>query len=152
MNDAARRAQQTQIALDYQHGVDRGRQTRDGVVVTPVEIVDFQVRSTLHQLQAQHGPDVDWSHPDIRITDPFGGTGIYLARLLQTCGLTIPQIDDLYHHRMQLIEIDPMAAAIADRNLRCVFEDLAGYPPRASIVRCEDTFAIDDDNFWRKAS
>lgn len=152
MIDSLRREHQVQIALDYQNGTDRGRQAHDGVVVTPVEIVDFQIRSALHQLQEKHGPDMGWDHPDIRITDPFGGTGIYLARLLQTCGLSTTQLDDLYHHRMQLIEIDPVAAEIADKNLRAVFEELTGYHARASIVRCEDTFTIDDEHFWKGLS
>lgn len=139
-------AEQTRIARQYQADVEKRRGERDGVVVTPVEVVDFQVRAVVDQLAAQSYALTD---PEVQITDPFAGTGIYLARLMQLSGLTPDELDDLYHHRMQAIEIDPDAAAIADTNLRTVFEELAGTPARHSIVRNEDTFTITDDTFWK---
>lgn len=146
MSTDAAAAEQTRIARAYQAAVEKRRGQSDGVVVTPVEIVDFQVRAAIDTLAAQ---GVTLADPRVRITDPFTGTGIYLARLMQLSGLTADELDDLYHHRMQGIEIDAEAATIADRNVRTVFERLAERPARYSIIRCEDAFAITDTNFWK---
>lgn len=135
-------AAQQRLAEDYQQGTDTMRGQRDGVVVTPVEVVDFQVRAVIRQLEAQGYSLAD---PEVRITDPFGGTGIYLARLMQLSGLTPDQLDDLYHHRMIMVEIDPEACAIADNNLRTVYQQETGRTARHSIVHNLDTFTLGDE-------
>lgn len=136
--------EQTRIAQKYQADTDKRRGERHGVVVTPVEIVDFQVRAVIDTL-AQKG--ISLANPLVRVTDPFGGTGIYAARLMQLCGLTNGGLDHLYHHRLWVNEIDENAAAIADKNLRTVFEQITGRPARKSVVTCLDTFTLDKD-FW----
>ncbi|MDK8898138.1 hypothetical protein QP999_09345 [Corynebacterium sp. MSK004] len=142
MTDDPRAAVQQRIANDYQRDTDTMRGQRDGVVVTPVEIVDFQVRAVIHQLAAQGYTLAD---PEVRITDPFGGTGIYLARLMQLAGLSPDQLDDLYHHRMLMVEIDPEACTIADKNLRAVYQQETGREARHSIVHNLDTFTLGDE-------
>lgn len=142
MTDDPRAAVQRRIASDYQQGTDTMRGQRDGVVVTPVEIVDFQVRTVIDQLAAQGYSLAD---PEVRIADPFGGTGIYLARLMQLSGLNSDQLDDLYHHRMLMVEIDPEACAIADKNLRTVYRQETGRTARHSIVHNLDTFTLGDE-------
>ncbi len=129
-------AEQTQIALAYQHSADAKRKKHDGVVVTPVEIVDFQIRSVLHLLAEQgREPDdhVEW-------LDPFGGTGIYTARLLQ--------IVDLPPHRKRalaancvVIEIDPAAAQVAANNLARVHLQETGEPGEVRVI-CIDTLTL----------
>ncbi|OFK68830.1 hypothetical protein HMPREF2806_05835 [Corynebacterium sp. HMSC076G08] len=143
MHDS-RAAVQQRIANDYQQGTDTKRGQRDGVVVTPVEIVDFQVRAVIHQLAAQGYSLAD---PEVRITDPFGGTGIYLARIMQLSGLNPDQLDDLYHNRMRHIELDEDACRIADENLRTVYQQETGRTARHSIVLNRDTFNIDQEEF-----
>lgn len=134
---------QTKLAQNYEHTTSTRRGQRDGVVVTPTEIVDYQIRSVKHNLQQQGASLAD---PRVRILDPFGGTGIYLARLMQLSELTPDQLDDLYHNRMLMIELDPEACRIADRNLQAVFQEETGRPARKSIVHNKDTFTI--DNPW----
>lgn len=72
----------------------------------------------------------------------IGGTGIYCARIMQLSGLTPDELDDLYHYRLRMIEIDPIACQIADANLKTVFEEETGRLPRRSIVICTNTFTI----------
>lgn len=134
---------QRKLALHYQQITNKKRGQRDGVVVTPVEIVDYQIRGVKHCLEQQNATLAD---PRVRILDPFGGTGIYLARLMQLSELTPDQLDDLYHNRMLMIELDPEACRIADQNLRTVFQEETGRPARKSIVHNADTFTI--DNPW----
>ena len=136
--------EQTRIAQKYQADTEKRRGQRDGVVVTPVEIVDFQIRAVMDTL-AQQG--LSLVNPQVRLIDPFGGTGIYAARLMQLCGLEPGELDDLYHKRLWVNEIDQAAAAIADINLRTVFQQLTGRPARKSVVTCLDTFTLDKD-FW----
>lgn len=99
-------------------------------------------RAVIHQLAAQGYSLAD---PEVRIADPFGGTGIYLARLMQLAGLNPDQLDDLYHHRMLMVEIDPEACAIADKNLRTVYRQETGRAARHSIVHNLDTFTLGDE-------
>lgn len=136
--------EQTRIAQRYQADTDKQRGDRDGVVVTPVEIVDFQVRAVMDSL-AQQG--LSLTNPQVRLIDPFGGTGIYAARLMQLCGLEPGEIDDLYHERMWVNEIDQEAANIADGNLRTVFQQVTGRPARKSVVTCLDTFTL-KEGYW----
>lgn len=79
--------EQTHLARLYQNTADKLRAQRDGVVVTPVEVVDFQIRAIKTAL---HTMGKTLADPEVRVIDPFGGTGIYAARLLQTSGLTPP--------------------------------------------------------------
>lgn len=142
--------EQYQIAYGYQLSTLADRQQRDGVIVTPVEIVDFINRAMTDTLHALHG--VDLTDPQVRVIDPFGGTGIFTARLLQTCGLSPHQIDELYHHRLLVIEIDPAAAQTAQSNLCDVFRRLVGHTPRKRVVHCADTFTLGDDDIERMIS
>lgn len=141
-NDEEKRAEQTQIAQKYQKATEKRRGERDGVVVTPVEIVDFQVRAVFDQLHTQN---VSLAHPDVHVTDPFAGTGIYLARLMQLCTLAPDDLDDLYHHRMLAIELDQDAALIAAFNLANVFFEETGRPARDTPVICTDTFQLTEE-------
>ena len=138
--------EQWQIALDYQAGTDRGRQKRDGVVVTPVEVVDYIIRSAIDSL-ADRGATL--TDPRVKITDPFGGTGVFLARLFQLSGLTGPALDDLVG-RCEMIDIDPDACKIARENLGQVIRDLGG--SAVPLIMTADTFMLDPVNLQRLAS
>ncbi|WP_285275273.1 hypothetical protein [Halopseudomonas bauzanensis] len=137
-SDAEKAAEQYRIAAGYQGVADQDarRQDRDGVVVTPVEIVDFQIRSVLDSVQ-QMGREPD---EGIEWLDPFGGSGIYTARLLQ--------LVDLPPHRKQtlaencvVIELDPTAAQIAANNLAAVYHEEIGAPGCVRVI-CADTFTL----------
>ena len=95
-------------------------------MVTPVEIVDFQIRALADVLKRR---GMSFADQRVQVTDPFGGTGIYLARLMQISGLTPDELDDLYHNRMTMIEIDKTACQMADANLRQVFYEETGRRP-----------------------
>ncbi len=52
-----------------------------GIVYTPMEIVDFMVRSAAAICQKEFGRSI--SSKDVNVIDPFAGTGTFLARLLE---------------------------------------------------------------------
>ena len=53
-----------------------------GIVYTPVEIVDFIIRSVQHLLRREF--DASLSDEGVHILDPFVGTGTFITRLLQS--------------------------------------------------------------------
>lgn len=139
-SDAEKRAEQTRIAAGYQHDADRRRRQRDGVVVTPVEVVDFQIRSLIQTLKTQHGIDPD---EGVEWLDPFGGTGIYIARLLQLAPLSPGRKAVLASHCV-VIEIDPRAAQICANNLAVVYREETGRDGHVRVI-CTDTFRLPPD-------
>ncbi|MBR1860097.1 MAG: DEAD/DEAH box helicase [Selenomonadaceae bacterium] len=55
---------------------------KTGVIDTPLEIVDFVLQSVNDILKREF--DCSLSTSDVKILDPFSGTGIFLARLIQS--------------------------------------------------------------------
>ena len=55
---------------------------RLGIVYTPVEIVNFIIRSVEDLLQKEFGASL--SDEGVHILDPFTGTGTFIAQLLQS--------------------------------------------------------------------
>lgn len=139
MDDAQKIAGQTRVALAYQNvaNADARRQSRDGVVVTPVEVVDFQIRSAIEILKDRYDRDPD---EGIEWLDPFGGTGIYTARLLQIAQLPPHRKRTLASHCI-VLEIDPTAAQFAADNLAEVYRQEIGEPGAIRVV-CADTFGL----------
>ncbi|MEI6412346.1 MAG: DEAD/DEAH box helicase family protein, partial [Bacteroidota bacterium] len=94
-----------------------------GIVYTPVEVVDFIIRSTDALLKKEFGRSI--SDENIHILDPFTGTGTFITRLLQS-GLIRP--DDLrrkYAHELHANEIVLLAYYIAAINIENAYHDLA---------------------------
>lgn len=120
-----------------------------GIVYTPVEIVDFILRSTDQALAKHFGTSL--SDEGVHIFDPFTGTGTFIVRLLQS-GLIKP--DDLlrkYVSELHANEIVLLAYYIAAVNIEAAFEDMGGseaYTPFEGIV-LTDTFQLAEGNAER---
>lgn len=96
---------------------------RLGIVYTPVEVVDFIVRSVDVALQ-EHFDGTSLSDENVHILDPFTGTGTFIVRLLQN-GLIRP--DDLqrkYQEELHANEIVLLAYYIAAVNIESAYHDL----------------------------
>ncbi|MFD7537215.1 DEAD/DEAH box helicase [Streptomyces sp. NPDC059819] len=112
-----------------------------GIVYTPIEVVDFIIRSTEQALAKHFGKSL--SDQGVQIIDPFVGTGTFPVRLLQS-GLIKPE--DLlrkYTSELHANEIVLLAYYIAAVNIEAAFHDLAGgeYQPFEGIV-LTDTFQL----------
>ncbi|MFE3644825.1 DEAD/DEAH box helicase [Streptomyces sp. NPDC059169] len=112
-----------------------------GIVYTPIEVVDFIIRSTEQALRKHL--DKSLSDEGVQIIDPFVGTGTFPVRLLQS-GLIKPE--DLlrkYTSELHANEIVLLAYYIAAVNIEAAFHDLAGgkYQPFEGIV-LTDTFQL----------
>ena len=73
---------------------------RLGIVYTPVEVVDFILKSADHVLREEFGRSI--SDKNVHVLDPFTGTGIFLARLLQPELGLIQDSDFLRKYRREL--------------------------------------------------
>ncbi len=145
-SDAEKAAEQEAISLHYQEvaNLDAKRQKRDGVVVTPHQVVDFQIRSTIDTVQSEYGRK---PHEGISWLDPFGGSGIYTARLLQIAELSPIEKYQLSQNCV-VVEIDPTAAQICANNLANVVLEETGIYGEVRVV-CTDTFALSlDADLW----
>ena len=94
---------------------------RLGIVYTPIEIVDFILRSTDLLLQKRFGTDL--SNKKVNIVDPFVGTGSFLTRLMSSELNLIKDKDLSYKYRNSLYagEIVLLAYYIAAVNCESVF-------------------------------
>ncbi len=122
-----------------------------GIVYTPVEVVDFIVRSVADVLKQEFGRKL--SDENIHILDPFTGTGTFITRLLQ-CGLITPEaLERKYSREIHANEIVLLAYYIASINIENTFHDLRNdgqgeYVPFNGIC-LTDTFQLgenDDSN------
>ncbi|MEV0621734.1 type ISP restriction/modification enzyme [Nonomuraea sp. NPDC050404] len=112
-----------------------------GIVYTPVEVVDFIIRSTEQALAKHYGRSL--SDEGVHIIDPFVGTGTFPVRLLQS-GLIKPKdLQRKYASELHANEIVLLAYYIAAINIEAAFHDLASgeYQPFEGIV-LTDTFQL----------
>jgi predicted helicase len=95
---------------------------RLGIVYTPVEVVDFIIRSVEDVLRDEFNSGL--GEKDVHIIDPFTGTGTFLVRLLQS-GLIPPEkLLHKYQHELHANEIVLLAYYIAAINIEETFHGL----------------------------
>ncbi|MCY3945096.1 MAG: DEAD/DEAH box helicase family protein [Anaerolineaceae bacterium] len=115
---------------------------RLGIVYTPVEVVDFILKSADHALQKHLGRRL--SDENVHILDPFTGTGTFIVRLLQNPDLI--RDEDLlrkFSHELHANEIVLLAYYIAAINIEEAYHGRLGmdaaYQPFEGIA-FSDTF------------
>lgn len=125
-----------------------------GIVYTPVECVDFIIRSVNDILKSDFGCTL--SDKNVNILDPFVGTGTFITRLLQS-GLIKPKdLERKYRQEIFCNEIVLLAYYIADVNIESVFHELMNREKYLSYdgICLTDTFQISEheegkiDNSW----
>lgn len=117
-----------------------------GIVYTPVEVVDFIIRSVGYILQREFGRSL--SDENVHILDPFTGTGTFITRLLQSGLISREALERKYGREIHANEIVLMAYYIASVNIENVFHDLMGpdteYRPFGGIC-LTDTFQLGEE-------
>ncbi len=116
---------------------------RLGIVYTPVEVVDFIVKSADEALKQEFG--VGLTDKGVNILDPFTGTGTFIVRLLQN-GLIKPEdLKRKFKEELHANEIVLLAYYIAAINVEEAYHGLAGgkYEPFDGIV-LTDTFQMSE--------
>lgn len=115
-----------------------------GIVYTPIECVDFIIRSINDVLKSEF--DCTLSDENVNILDPFVGTGTFITRLLQS-GLIKPEdLERKYRHEIFCNEIVLLAYYIADVNIESVFHELTHRKEYVSYdgICLTDTFQISE--------
>jgi predicted helicase len=114
---------------------------RLGIVYTPVEVVDFIIRSVNDVLKNEF--DQTLGSRGVHIVDPFTGTGTFITRLLQSGLITPEEMPHKYRHEIHANEIVLLAYYIAAINIEAVYHDIVGgdYAPFSGIC-LTDTFQM----------
>ena len=119
---------------------------RLGIVYTPPEIVDFILASADRVLRDEFGRSL--SHENVHVLDPFTGTGIFLARLLQSGLIRDADLTRKYHNELHANEIVLLAYYIATIHIEEAFHGRRSpgseYEPFGGIV-LTDTFNLHID-------
>ena len=113
---------------------------RLGIVYTPVEVVDYIIRSVEDVLNREFNVSV--SDAGVHVLDPFVGTGTFITRLLRS-GLIRPEdLRRKYESELHANDIMLLAYYVAAINIESTWHDLAAaeeYRPFNGIV-LTDTF------------
>ncbi|AHI27615.1 DNA helicase restriction enzyme Type III R subunit (plasmid) [Komagataeibacter xylinus E25] len=116
---------------------------RLGIVYTPIEVVDFIIRSINDVLESEFGQTL--GSKGVHIMDPFTGTGTFITRLLQSGLITKEQMLHKYRQELHANEIVLLAYYIASINIEATFSDLMDgtYEPFEGIC-LTDTFRLNE--------
>ncbi len=117
---------------------------RLGIVYTPIEVVDFVIKSADVVLDKEFG--LRLTHKGVHILDPFTGTGTFMVRLLQSGAISQEDLEYKYTNELHANEIVLLAYYIAAINIEETFHDLNEahkYVPFDGIVLA-DTFQINE--------
>ncbi len=116
-----------------------------GIVYTPVEIVDFIIKSVDYVLRDKFNSSLN--DKGVHVLDPFTGTGTFIVRLLRSGLIDIDNLLYKYTNEIHANEIVLLAYYIATINIEETFHDLIGadsYTQFEGIV-LTDTFAMTEN-------
>ena len=115
-----------------------------GIVYTPVEVVDFILRS-VDQLSKKHfGKGL--TDDGVHVLDPFTGTGTFIVRLIQSGIINPHDLARKYANELHANEIMLLAYYVAAINIEATYHGVVGgeYSPFEGIV-LTDTFQMTED-------
>ncbi len=95
-----------------------------GIVYTPVECVDFIIRSVEDVLKKEFNRSL--TDENVHILDPFTGTGTFMTRLLQSGIIKSKDLPRKYERELHANELVLLAYYIASINIENVYHDLMG--------------------------
>ena len=119
-------------------------QAINGVVYTPIEIVNFILRSAADILKQEFDRDIN--DEGVNILDPFTGTGTFIAQLMESGLITPENLERKYTKEMYANEITLLAYYIAAVNIENTYTRITGiegYLPFENIL-LTDTFNIEE--------
>lgn len=114
---------------------------RLGIVYTPVEVVDFILKSVNDVLKAEFGQTL--GSEGVHVLDPFTGTGTFITRLMQSGLVEKEDLPHVYKKQLHANELVLLAYYIAAINIESTYHALAGgdYEPFPGIL-LTDTFQM----------
>lgn len=117
-----------------------------GIVYTPVEVVDFIIRSVGYIIQKEFGRSL--SDENVHILDPFTGTGTFITRLLQSGLIGREALPRKYANEIHANEIVLMAYYIASINIENVYHSIMQDEEYKSFdgICLTDTFQLGEES------
>lgn len=112
-----------------------------GIVYTPVEVVDFIVRSVADVLKREFNRSI--SDENVHILDPFTGTGTFITRLIQSGLIKDKDLKRKYEKELHANEILLLPYYIASVNIESAYPQEEGYQPFNGIC-LTDTFQLNE--------
>jgi len=116
---------------------------RLGIVYTPVEVVDFIIKSADDALRKEFGSSL--GDKDVHILDPFTGTGTFMVRLVQSGLISLKDLPRKYEGELHANEIVLLAYYIAAINIEEAYHSVVQgkYKPFEGVV-LTDTFQMSE--------
>ncbi len=111
-----------------------------GIVYTPVEVVDFIIKSADSALQAHFGKGL--ADTGVNILDPFVGTGTFMTRLIQSGLIPLERLPYKYQYELHANEIVLLAYYIASINIESGYHALTGEDVPFNGIVLGDTFMM----------
>jgi predicted helicase len=113
---------------------------RLGIVYTPIEVVDFIIRSADYALRDHFR--VGLTDSNVHILDPFAGTGTFLVRLLQSGLIRSGDLPRKYRDELHANEVVLLAYYIAAINIESVYQTLTSSYESFNGIVLTDTFQM----------
>lgn len=117
-----------------------------GIVYTPIECVDFIIRSVDDILKSEFNTAL--TEENVHILDPFTGTGTFITRLLQSGLIRKEDMERKFRKEIHCNEIVLLAYYIADVNIESVYQDIM--KPKEYVdfdgICLTDTFQINEND------
>ena len=117
-----------------------------GIAYTPVEVVDYIIRSVEDVLNKDFGASI--GDEGVHVIDPFVGTGTFITRLLQSGIISAEDMPRKYKHEIHANDIHLLAYYIAAVNIESAYHEIAEpdeYEPFEGIALA-DTFQAHESN------
>ena len=106
---------------NFFESADKKSAEKHGIVYTPIEVIDFIIQSVDVLLQRHFG--LNLNDRDVKVMDPFAGTGTFLTRLLES-GLITGNMYEKYRHDLFADELILLAYYIATINIETTYSSL----------------------------
>jgi len=114
---------------------------RLGIVYTPVEVVDFIIKSVNEVLKINFGQT--YEDENVHIIDPFTGTGTFITRLIQSGLISKNKLPYKYKNEIHANEIVLLAYYIAAINIESSYHDITNLDYQSFEGIClTDTFQL----------
>ena len=115
-----------------------------GEVYTPVEVVDFMVKSISEILQNEF--DTHLGGKDVHIEDPFTGTGNFITAIIRSDQISDEDLRRKYNDgSIEASEINPRSAELAKANIEAHYEDRIGESESFDHLQIRDYFQAHED-------
>lgn len=120
-----RKARQNFIRKLYENfykSLDPEEQAKHGIVFTPIEVVDFIVKSTSYLLKEKFG--VEFGDKNVNVIDPFTGTGSFIVRLLELGMIPSDKLYHKYKNELYANDIKLLSYYVAAVNIETTYASL----------------------------